>query len=664
MVFSIFRPPSDGESVAECRLGDICDATDFSYEPYFCGVGTFELKLPITSAFSGILQPNTLLYTPRFGGFIIKNILRTESEVKLTGYDLNGILRDRLTLTAEDTPDGKDEVKGTTEYCVKYYVANNLISAVDNNRNIPRLETAENGGRGLQGDHYLASPENLEDVVRTMCENAKLGYRISMNINAGSINPVFTFDVSERFDAKDNGGQRPAFSIGLGNIAALTREVGVTAEKNALWCDTGSAPQFVFKEETPPVSWERREDFVSLSLVDNTDGDEIRATARQVMADKYAQTDSLTVTAGNISEYGAGYKLGDIVTVFDKRNNALLESWISGAEIKLTATEQSVKLILGSAKPKVLDGLAKKSDLLKKSQSDFPPAEGGGGDTFNDAIILTQGDLPYILHSYSVVEYRKGWAVIAQGPDANIITNGYIAYSPEIFTSDAAMYSALQFSGSNSLSTAPTPNSWEIKVTQSGRDSDYSSWNIIYSYNNGVAKRGGMKCYGGYGLALKFGIIYAPNNIFVNGCAAISIYIIYQNKSGSFVVDTANVFNGYVEFGSIAEYNAAIRLTKEPLIGGEVIETTVTDDGNSTLEKAMMYTDKVAETLQQSITNISESDREQIAQNASDIAAHDVRITAVEGEVDTINAPNGGILSQSKSYTDFVADELRGEFGT
>lgn len=399
MVFSIFRPPGDGETFAECRLGDICDATDFSYEAYFCGVGTFELKLPVTSVFEGVLQPNVLLYTPRFGGFIIKNILRTESEAKLTGYDLNGILRDRLILTADDTPDGKDEVSGSTEYCVKYYVAKNLISAVDNNRNIPRLETAEDSGRGLPNDHYLASPENLDDVVRTMCENAKLGYRISMNVNSGGSAPVFVFDVAERFDAQSEGGQRPAFSIGLGNISALTREVGVTAEKNALWCDTGGAPQFVFKEDSPPVSWERREDFVSLSLVNKDDGEEIMGTARQVMADKYAQTDSLTVTAGDIREYSKAYKLGDLVTVYDKRNRAQLESWISGAEIKLTATEESVKLILGSAKPKVLDGLAKKSDLLKKSQSDFPPAaEREPNESYTTAIAFKSGgfDLSFV----------------------------------------------------------------------------------------------------------------------------------------------------------------------------------------------------------------------------------------------------------------------------
>ena len=165
-------------------------------------------------------------------------------------------------------------------------------------------------------------------------------------------------------------------------------------------------------------------------------------------------------------------------------------------------------------------------------------------------------------------------------------------------------------------------------------------------------------------MALSFGVIYAPNDVFVNGYAAINVWLIYQDKSGTLIKRDPRIINYLVGFGSIAEYHAAIKLTKEPLTDYEVIETTVTDDGNSTLEKAMLYTDKVAETLQESITNISESDREQIAQNASDIAAHEVRITAVEGEVDTINAPSGGILSQSKAYTDFVANELRGEFGS
>ena len=661
MVISIFRPPGDGETIKECRLGDICDVTEFNYEPYFCGVGTFEIKLPITSAFAGILQPNLLLYTPRFGGFIIKNILRTESEVKLTGYDLNGILRDRLTLTADDTPDGKDEVKGSTEYCVKYYVHKNLIGAVDNNRNIPRLETAANGGRGLPNDHYLASPENLEDVVRTMCENAKLGYRITMDVNAATTQPVFLFDVSERFDAVPEGGQRPAFSIGLGNVAALAREVGITAEKNALWCDTGGANQFVFKEDNPPVSWERREDFVSLSLVDKDSGEEIVATARQVMADKYALTDSLTVTAGNIAEYGKTYKLGDIVTVYDKRNKALLESWISGAEIKLTSSEESVKLILGYAKPKVLDTLARKSDLLKKSQSDFPPAE-NTGDTFNEAIILTQGDLPYILHSYSVIEYRKDYNIIAQGPDSNIIIDGYIAYAQDAISANATKYTALTFSGSASTTAAPEPHVATAQIAESGRDSDGTPYNLVKIFDNGTQKGSG-KSYGAFGLAIRFATIYAPNDLYMYGSAQVFIPLITTQKGGALYINTTAVYGGRMSFRNIDEYHAAIRLTKEPQAGGEVVETTITDDGNSTLEKAMLYTDKVAENLQKSFDNITAADREQIAQNTSDIAAHDVRITALEGEVDNITAPAGGILSQSKNYTDYVANELRGEFG-
>lgn len=413
MIFSIFRPPAEGETVAECRLGDICDASSFSYEQYFCGVGTFEIKIPVNSAFAGALEPNLLLYTPRYGGFIIKNILRTDNETKLTGYDLNGILRDRVVLTADSVSDGKDAVSGTTEYCVKHFVANNLVSAADNGRNIPRLAVAEDCGRGIANDHYLASPENLDDVVRTMCENAGLGYRITMDFSAGESQAVFTFDVQEQFDAAESGGQRPAFSVGLGNISAMEREVGVTAEKNALWCDTGSAPQFVFKQDTPPVSWDRREDFAALSLVDKFDGEEITGTARQVMADKYAQTDSLVVTAGDIREYGRSYNLGDMVCVYDKRSKALLESWISGAEIKLTATEQSVKLILGSAKPRLLDGLAKKSDLLKKSQSDFPPAS----DVY---AIKTLNYLDSSVRSEKC-EFRSGAAILDESVEYGIV---------------------------------------------------------------------------------------------------------------------------------------------------------------------------------------------------------------------------------------------------
>lgn len=358
---------------------------------------------------------------------------------------------------------------------------------------------------------------------------------------------------------------------------------------------------------------------------------------------------------GKVKRQGAGWhEIGDIVNVpIDKSGNTK-PILLTGIERVFenggyTETWQSCALT--------------ESESNYTNESVDTGSTSGGGDTFNDAIILTQGDLPYLLHSYSVVEYRKNWLIVSPGPDANIIINNCIAYSNEVIDATAVIYTSLSFYATKSLSTAPIQHTIDIRITQSGRESDGTPYNTVNSYDNGSALAG-QKTYGTFGLALSFGVIYAPNDIFVNGYAAINVWLIYQDKSGTLIKRDPRIINYLVGFGSIAEYHAAIKLTKEPLTDYEVIETTVTDDGNSTLEKAMMYTDKVAESLQESITNISESDREQIAQNASDIAAHDVRITAVEGEVDTINAPSGGILAQSKAYTDFVADELRGEFGS
>ena len=40
LILPIFRPPNDGESVQECKSGDINDAISLEYEQFFCGYGT------------------------------------------------------------------------------------------------------------------------------------------------------------------------------------------------------------------------------------------------------------------------------------------------------------------------------------------------------------------------------------------------------------------------------------------------------------------------------------------------------------------------------------------------------------------------------------------------------------------------------------------------
>ncbi|MGN1119728.1 MAG: hypothetical protein ACI4Q4_05180, partial [Oscillospiraceae bacterium] len=290
-----------------------------------------------------------------------------------------------------------------------------------------------------------------------------------------------------------------------------------------------------------------------------------------------------------------------------------------------------------------------------------------GSTTFNNAIILTQGDLPYILHSYQVVKYYRHMVVLAAGPGVNIIINGYVAYANEMFpVEDVSMgYVDFKFLGATTSTGTMTERSLEMRILRSGRDTNYGPYNVVRVFDeNGEGIGNAFTSYGAWGMVLNYGSIYAPDELHPHGYAQIKVYVVYVKNSGEAYMSSPALESYYVSFASESEYNAAINLYSTPQVDQEVIETTITDDGNSTLEKAMMYTDSVAKSLETSFANITDADREQITQNTSDIAAHNVRITSVEGAVSEINAPNSGILAQSKVYTDFVADELREEFGT
>lgn len=384
MVLQIFRPPGNDELLQDCKLGDINDAISLEYEKFFCGVGTFTLELSPASPFAGVIGVNSLIYYREDDiCWVVKNIKTTAEKVTVTGYDLNGLLLDRLTLPTEGVEagtEGKDAVSGSTEFCVKHFVEYNLISSPMPERNVARLIAAENLDRGIAADSYLASKECLEDVVRTMCGGAGMGYRIRLDLTQSTTEPLLIFDVLEQCDrsADQDKRNRVIFSEGMRNVGGIERELGVTAEKNALWCEAGGLDGFVNSGENVPAGWARREEYVSLSVTDPYNQEFVDEAAQKEMSDKFAATDSLTVEAGNPLDYGVVYDVGDIVTVYDRKKSVQLNSVISAVAIKRTATEHTVKITLGESKPKLLDSYAKKTDLLTKNQRDYPAGSSGG----------------------------------------------------------------------------------------------------------------------------------------------------------------------------------------------------------------------------------------------------------------------------------------------
>ena len=375
MVISIFKLPEEGKTWAEQKTGDICDCISLEYEKFFNGVGTFTAELPVNTRFRDRLEVNSVLMLDSGDALIVKNIKTTLDKITLTGYDLNGLLCDRLTLT--DKEDGCDTQAGASETIIKHFVSANLVNCeLDPNRNLPRFGIAEDKGRGLPGDNAMPRLQNVQELVTEICGAAKLGWRISVDGSAGNDKPIFVFDVTEQTDRAVNQSERNRviFSAQMHNVSTMTREVGVTAAKNALFLDIdGTVVQYpkAADEGTEvrravAVGYDRREEYCSLTT-DSLEEADYTAEAEQNMSDRMNETDSLIIDAGNPLDYGRLYDVGTIVTAYDRNRNVQLDSVISAAAIRRSGSEYSVKLTLGESKPKLLDGYQKKSEATQKT---------------------------------------------------------------------------------------------------------------------------------------------------------------------------------------------------------------------------------------------------------------------------------------------------------
>ena len=392
MVISIFKLPEEGKTWAEQKTGDICDCISLEYEKFFNGVGTFTAELPVSTRFRDKLEVNSVLMLDSGDALIVKNIKTTLDKITLTGYDLNGLLCDRLTLT--DKEDGCDTQAGASETIIKHFVSVNLVNCeLDPNRNLPRFGIAEDKGRGLPGDNAMPRLQNVQELVTEICGAAKLGWRISVDGNAGNDKPIFVFDVAEQTDRSVNQSERNRviFSAQMHNVSTMTREVGVTAAKNALFLDIdGTVVQYpkAADEGTEvrravAVGYDRREEYCSLTT-DSLEEADYTAEAEQNMSDRMNETDSLIIDAGNPLDYGRLYDVGTIVTAYDRNRNVQLDSVISAAAIRRSGSEYSVKLTLGESKPKLLDQYQKKGEVTQKT------VRNEGGKNVSAAGVLTE----------------------------------------------------------------------------------------------------------------------------------------------------------------------------------------------------------------------------------------------------------------------------------
>ncbi len=387
MVFSIYKPPENAEQTwSELKTGDIPDAIEFDYTRCFCGVGTFSLTVPRTTLYADKIEVGCILILPdndEYIGLIVKNIKRLNDVIKITGNDLNGLLDDRLTVA--QTEDGKDAQSGATETIVKHYVfANCTEEAVDVGRGFPCLAVAEDLSRGTPNDAAAPRLARVSDTIADILGAAKMGYRITPDFSSSRCRMIF--DVIEQTDRTSGQHENSSvcFAYGHGNVSEMTRETGVTADRNTFYCQLSDGlvtrydkkSEFAGNEEAEPAEttetteetakysgYQRREEYLDL----NCELSEIEVYADHQIADRFQETDSLEIVAGNPLDYGTVYTVGDVITVYDRARSVQLDSVISAAEIKRIANEYSVKITLGSSKPKPIDKVNKTAAALAAS---------------------------------------------------------------------------------------------------------------------------------------------------------------------------------------------------------------------------------------------------------------------------------------------------------
>lgn len=386
MVFGIYKTPESVEqSWGDLKTGDIPDAIEFEYTRYFCDVGTFALTVPRTTLYADKIEVGSILILhekeDEYSGFIVKNIKQLNDVIKLTGYDLNGLLADRLTVAQTD--DGKDAQSGATETIVKHYVAANCTDeAVDAGRAFPCLVIADDLARGTPNDAAAPRLARVSDTIADILEAAGMGYRITPLFNSSRCKLEFdVFEAVDRISAQCENST-VCFAYGHGNVSEMTRETGVTSDRNTFYCQLsdGMVTRYDKKsavadeeetaeaaedtEETAKYSgYQRREEYLDL----NCELSEIEVYADHQIADRFQETDSLEIVAGNPLDYGTIYNVGDIVTVYDRNRDVQLDSVISAVEIKRTSSEYSVKIMLGSSKPKPIDKINKANAALAAS---------------------------------------------------------------------------------------------------------------------------------------------------------------------------------------------------------------------------------------------------------------------------------------------------------
>ena len=324
--------------------------------------GHFSISIPWEARHAEQLTVGRLvLIDGAFWGIIDDLALSAESggiAQTVSGRQLKGLAADRITIppafTSVTGAQGYDPVNGTTEACMKHYVAANLCNAAQPERVLFGLEVAADQQRGTAEDKYMSRHEDLSQVLAALGDAAGLGWDIVPDLARHK----FVFDVVQGEDhtAEQSARKRVIFEVARKTVLSQSYQYAAGDSRNLFYAtmagsefaDETLTVTYVREGEETPVGIRRREQHLSLSADTPVAGEEYHELERLALieAEQYRPAESMVCEVGEGPYvYRRDYSLGDLVTVRNRAWGVTMDARLtemqteySGGGVRHTAT--------------------------------------------------------------------------------------------------------------------------------------------------------------------------------------------------------------------------------------------------------------------------------------------------------------------------------------
>ncbi len=344
-------------SFQSAKIGDF-KPLSYHYTKSLTEVGLFNMQVNKSDVYAKYIKPDCLMLYD--GDWLLVEDIETDENIAyISGLDLKGLLKTRVTKgVITGSFEGYDNISGSTETCFKTLIAHNIVNPADTNRTIPLATLAKDYNRGLASDNITTRNEELDEVIKKLCENAGIGY----DVYADSLNNKIIFDVVDIVDKTIDQRERNqvVFDIGRKNISVFKKVEGVSTYKNFFYCtksldNTAEQAAFisVFRlEEGVKSGIARKEKYLAV----NVGEDESLYQKANQQKIEYEKIFSFEIQPAFINNYGKEFVIGDKVTLKD--GDEFINQIINKVTKSITGNDKSIILSFGATKPKDLKYLS------------------------------------------------------------------------------------------------------------------------------------------------------------------------------------------------------------------------------------------------------------------------------------------------------------------